>query len=53
MTLSTNTDWLLFDDSERGPAPKVQQQLERITRPKTQQRIVMQMLETVLAQQNR
>ena len=36
---------------KRGPAPKLQQQLERITRlPKAQQRFVMQMLENVLQQ---
>jgi transcriptional regulator with XRE-family HTH domain len=34
---------------QRGPAPKLQQQLERITRlPKAQQRFVMQMIDTVL-----
>ena len=39
--------------SKRGPAPKIQQQLERISQlPKTQQRLVMQMLEGVLAQTN-
>ena len=38
--------------SKRGPAPKLQQQLERITRlPKAQQRFVMQMIDTVLQQQ--
>ena len=37
---------------KRGPAPKLQQQLERITQlPKAQQRFVMQMLDTVLQQQ--
>jgi len=37
---------------KRGPAPKLQQQLERIaTLPKAQQRFVMQMLDTVLQQQ--
>ena len=37
---------------KRGPAPKLQQQLERITRlPKAQQRFVMQMLDNVLQQQ--
>lgn len=37
---------------KRGPAPKLQQQLERITTlPKAQQRFVMQMLDTVLQQQ--
>lgn len=39
---------------KRGPSPKIQQQLERITQlPKTQQRVVMQMLDGVLAQQSR
>lgn len=39
---------------KRGPAPKLQQQIERIQQlPKPQQRFVMQMLETVLAQQGR
>lgn len=39
---------------KRGPAPKIQQQLERITQlPKTQQRVVMQMLDGVLQQQGR
>lgn len=38
---------------KRGPAPKLQQQLERITQlPKAQQRFVMQMLDTVLQQQS-
>jgi len=40
--------------ARRGPAPKLQQQIERIQRlPKSQQRFVMQMLDTVLAQQGR
>ena len=35
----------------RGPAPKLQQQFERLAQlPKTQQRVVMQMLDGVLAQ---
>lgn len=39
---------------KRGPAPKLQQQMERIQRlPKAQQRFVMQMIDTVLAQQDR
>jgi transcriptional regulator with XRE-family HTH domain len=39
---------------KRGPPPKLQQQIERLQQlPKPQQRFVMQMLETVLAQQNR
>ena len=36
---------------ERGPAPKLQRQVERLARlPKAQQRMVMQMLDDVLAQ---
>lgn len=39
---------------KRGPAPKLQQQIERIQRlPKAQQRFVMQMLDTVLQQADR
>lgn len=39
---------------KRGPAPKLQQQLERISAlPKAQQKFVIQMLETVLQQQAR
>jgi transcriptional regulator with XRE-family HTH domain len=39
---------------KRGPAPKIQRQLERITKlPKPQQRVVMQMLDGVLQQQGR
>lgn len=39
---------------KRGVTPKLQQQIERITQlPKTQQKFVMQMLETVLAQASR
>lgn len=40
--------------AKRGPAPKLQRQLERVSQlPKPQQRFVEQMLETVLAQQGR
>jgi transcriptional regulator with XRE-family HTH domain len=40
--------------AKRGPAPKLAQQMERISAlPKTQQKFVMQMIETVLAQQGR
>jgi len=40
--------------AKRGPAPKLQQQIERIQRlPRAKQRFVMQMLDTVLAQQSR
>jgi hypothetical protein len=39
---------------KRGPAPKLQQHMEHISPlPKPQQRSVMQMLETVLAQASR
>jgi transcriptional regulator with XRE-family HTH domain len=40
--------------AKRGPAPKLLQQMERIQRlPKAQQRFVIQMIDTVLAQQDR
>lgn len=55
--LGVSVEELVGEESKpgkRGPAPKIQQQLERITQlPKTQQRVVMQMLEGVLAQTNR
>lgn len=36
---------------KRGPAPKLQRQLERITQlPKSRQKFVMEMLDTVLKQ---
>lgn len=39
---------------KRGPTPKIQQQMERIQRlPKAQQRLLMQMLDSVLGQQGR
>lgn len=39
---------------KRGPAPKLQQQMERIQHlPRAQQRFVMQVIDTVLAQQSR
>lgn len=39
---------------KRGPIPKLQQQVERLSRlPPTKQRFVIEMLETVLAQQSR
>ena len=39
---------------KRGPTPKLQQQIERLNRlPKTQQQVVMKMLEGVLAQTSR
>lgn len=40
--------------TRRGPAPKLQQQMDRITRlPKAQQRFVMQVIDSVLAQAGR
>lgn len=37
--------------SKRGPVPKLQQQLEQLSRlPKTQQRLVSQLIDTVLQQ---
>jgi transcriptional regulator with XRE-family HTH domain len=40
--------------AKRGPAPKLLQQMERIQRlPKVQQRFIMQMIDTVLARQDR
>ena len=40
--------------AKRGPAPKLQQQVERLSRlPKAKQRLVMEMLEGVLAQASR
>ena len=39
---------------KRGPAPKIQQQLERITQlPKAKQKVVMEMLDGVLSQASR
>lgn len=40
--------------AKRGPAPKLQQQMDRITcLPKTQQRFVMQVIDSVIAQASR
>lgn len=40
--------------AKRGPTPKLQQQVERLSRlPKTKQRVVMEMLEGLLAQAGR
>jgi transcriptional regulator with XRE-family HTH domain len=40
--------------ARRGPAPKLQQQIERIQQlPRSKQRFVIEMLDTVLAQQSR
>jgi transcriptional regulator with XRE-family HTH domain len=57
--LGVAVEILIGDDStasarKRGPAPKLQQQMDRITRlPKTQQRFVMQVIDSVLAQAGR
>jgi len=57
-SLGVSLEELLGEDAgaakRRGPAPKLQQQIERITQlPRAQQRFVMQMLDTVLAQASR
>jgi transcriptional regulator with XRE-family HTH domain len=53
-TLAITVESLIGEDdrpAKRGPAPKLQQQLERIVRlPKAQQRFVIQMLDTVIQQ---
>jgi hypothetical protein len=42
-----------WPSGKRGPLPKWQRQIDAITRlPRTQQRFVTQMLDTVLAQAN-
>lgn len=56
--LKVQTDELLGNETKtrtkRGPPPKLQQQVERLAQlPKAQQRMVMQMLDGVLAQQGR
>ena len=55
-TLGTTLDALIGAPAsrragKRGPAPKLQQQLEQVSRlPKAQQKFVSQMLDTVLQQ---
>ena len=55
--LGSNVETLVGEKStliKRGPAPKLQQQIERISQlPKPKQRFVMEMLDTVLAQASR
>jgi transcriptional regulator with XRE-family HTH domain len=56
--LAVSVEDLIGQDSsppaKRGPAPKLLQQIERIQRlPRAKQRFVMEMLDTVLAQQSR
>jgi hypothetical protein len=56
-TLGTSIEALISDTTpvgKRGPAPKLQQQLEQLSRlPKTKQRLVSQLIESVLAQADR
>ena len=56
-TLGTSIEALISDAApagKRGPAPKLQQQLEQLSRlPKTKQRLVSQLIESVLAQADR
>ncbi len=57
-SVGVSIDTLLGEDErrggKRGPPPKLQQQLERITQlPKAQQRVLMQMIDGVLAQASR
>ena len=57
--LSVEVDMLLGDESakaraKRGPVPTLARHMERISAlPKTQQKFVIQVIETVLAQQGR
>jgi transcriptional regulator with XRE-family HTH domain len=53
--LGTSVEELIGDEGSstrrRGPAPQIQQKIERLTRlPKAQQKLVLQMLDGVLAQ---
>ena len=56
-TLGCSVESLVGEKSgqaKRGPAPKLQQQIERISQlPRTQQQFVIRMIDTVLAQQGR
>jgi transcriptional regulator with XRE-family HTH domain len=55
--LSVSVETLIGEKAapaKRGPAPQLQQRIERLTRlPKAQQRLVLQMLDGVLSQTNR
>lgn len=55
--LSTSLEALIGEKTppaKRGPAPQLQQKIERLTRlPKAQQRLVLQMLDGVIAQAGR
>lgn len=56
-TLSVSLEALIGEKAppaKRGPAPQLQQKIERLTNlPKAQQRLVLQMLDGVLAQASR
>ena len=56
-TLGVSVETLIGEKAppaKRGPTPKLQQQIERLsTLPRAQQQVVIQMLEGVLAQANR
>lgn len=56
--LGTSVETLIDGDNKpagkRGPTPKIQQQLEQLSQlPKAQQRLVSQLIDTVLAQASR
>ena len=56
--LGVAVEALLADDgkagNKRGPTPKLQQQMDRITQlPRTKQQFVMQVIDSVLAQATR
>jgi transcriptional regulator with XRE-family HTH domain len=56
-TLSVSVESLIGEKappSKRGPAPQIQQKIERLTRlPKAKQKLVLEMLDGVLAQASR
>jgi transcriptional regulator with XRE-family HTH domain len=56
--LATSLEALIGDDGQRrakrGPVPKLQQQLEQVSRlPKARQRVIAEVLDSMLAQANR
>ena len=57
LALSVSVESLIDEKApptKRGPAPQIQQKIERLTRlPKAQQKLVLQMLDGVLAQASR
>ena len=56
-TLGTTVEALIGEEetpAKRGPTPKLQRHMQRISQlPKTQQRFLLQMIETALAQASR